>query len=134
MLHLVGQKLAVMAIDPRMLLGACLMLMWVSAIVSAAVDNIPFTVAMIPIILSLEGHGVNITPLWWALVIGVGFGGNGTHVGATANLIVLAESEKCGIPDARITPANWMRVGLPAMFVSLIVASIAYVVFFEFFL
>ena len=134
LLHLIGNKLAVMAEKPEMLLGASLMLMWGSAVLSAAVDNIPFTVAMIPIIVSLESHGVNITPLWWALAIGVGLGGNGTHIGATANLIVVAESEKCGIPEARITPAAWMRVGLPAMFVSLIAASVIYISFFGFFL
>lgn len=134
LLHLVGQNLAVIALEPGKLLAACLLLMWASALLSAAVDNIPFTVAMIPIIVSLEGLGVNITPLWWALAIGVGLGGNGTHIGATANLIVVAESEKCGIADARITPANWMRIGLPAMFTSLIVATVVYAAFFSFFL
>ncbi|MCF6280807.1 MAG: ArsB/NhaD family transporter [Candidatus Polarisedimenticolaceae bacterium] len=134
LLHLVGQELAVVAQQPGKLLMASLILMWGAAVLSAAVDNIPFTVAMIPIIVSLESHGINITPLWWALAIGVGLGGNGTHIGATANLIVVAESEKCGLPEARITPIMWLRIGLPAMFSSLIVASVFYAVFFEFFL
>lgn len=134
LLHLIGQKLAIIAQEPGMLLGTCLLLMWGSAIMSAAVDNIPFTVAMIPVIVSLDSYGVNITPLWWALAIGVGLGGNGTHLGATANLIVVAESEKCGIPEARITPGGWLRVGIPAMLTSLTVASIGYTVFFSFFL
>ena len=100
----------------------------------AIVDNIPFTVAMIPIIVGLESQGVNITPLWWALAIGVGLGGNATHIGATANLIVVAESEECDIPGSRITPLLWLQKGLPTVLVSLVVATIVYAGFFEFFL
>jgi len=84
--------------------------------------------------LGLETMGVNITPLWWALAIGVGLGGNGTHIGATANLIAIAESERCGIKGAVITPAGWMKVGIPTMFFSLMIASIAYSLFFSTFL
>ena len=62
------------------LLLASLVLMWVSAILSALIDNIPFTAAMVPIILGFEAQGVNVTPLWWSLAIGVGMGGNGTHL------------------------------------------------------
>jgi len=133
LLHLIGKELAHMASEPQMLLKAALLLMWVSALLSAVVDNIPFTVAMIPIIHGLDDNGINISPLWWALAIGVGLGGNGTHIGATANIIVVAESEKSGIEGARITPLQWLRIGLPAMFASLVVTSIAFVLFFEFF-
>ena len=117
-----------------MLLVTCLALMWVAAVLSAVVDNIPFTVAMIPIILGLEKSGINVTPLWWALAIGVGLGGNGTHIGATANIIVVTESEKTGDPRSRITPAAWLRVGLPTMVVSLVLASGVYALFFDYFL
>lgn len=135
LLSLIGNHLADMAKEPGMLLTTCLVLMWAAALFSAVVDNIPFTVAMIPIILGLETQGVNITPLWWALAIGVGLGGNGTHVGATANLIVVSESEKIhDRPDARITPKAWLQIGLPTMFVGLLVASVCYALFFEFFL
>lgn len=134
LLDLVGFQLAALARDPEKLLIACLALMWVAAILSAVVDNIPFTVAMIPIILGLEKAGLNISPLWWALAIGVGLGGNGTHVGATANIIAVTESENTGDPRGRITPAAWARVGLPTMFVSLILASIVYALFFDYFL
>ena len=98
------------------------------------VDNILFTVAMIPIIGGLESQGVNITPLWWALAFGVALGGNGTHIAATANIIVVTESENCGIPGARVTPRSWMRLGLPVTFLSLVVASLLYASFFDFFL
>lgn len=134
LLDIVGDSIAAMAQDPAALLMTALILMWIAAILSAAIDNIPFTVAMIPVILGLESQNVNVTPLWWALAIGVGLGGNGTYLGATANIVVVAVSEECGVPDARISARKWLRIGLPTMFVSLIVASIVYAVFFEFFL
>jgi Na+/H+ antiporter NhaD/arsenite permease-like protein len=118
---------------PDQLLVTCLALMWVAAVVSAVVDNIPFTVTMIPIILGLEHQGINVAPLWWALAIGVGLGGNGTHIGATANLIVVAESESSGIAGARITPAHWLRLGIPTTLVSLMLASATFAVFFDYF-
>ncbi|MFB3076544.1 MAG: SLC13 family permease, partial [Lysobacterales bacterium] len=76
------------------LMVACIMLMWGSAVMSAAIDNIPFTAAMIPIILGFETQGINVTPLWWALAIGVGMGGNGTHLGSTANVFIVTISER----------------------------------------
>ena len=133
LLGYLGRGLAVMASDPEKLLLTALFLMWMAAVLSAIVDNIPFTVTMIPIILSLESQGVNIVPFWWALAIGVGLGGNGSHIGATANLIVVAESEKCGIPEARISPMQWLRVGLPATLTGLLLATLVFVFFFEFF-
>ncbi len=134
LLDLVGHKLAALAKEPGEPLMAALILMWISAALSAVVDNIPFTVAMIPIILGLESQGVNITPLWWALAFGVALGGNGTHIAATANIIVVTESENCGVPGARITPRMWLRYGLPVTFLSLLVASLLYALFFDFFL
>jgi Na+/H+ antiporter NhaD/arsenite permease-like protein len=133
LLDLVGGQLADMARDPEKLLLACLALMWVAAVLSAVVDNIPFTVAMIPIIVGLEKAGLDIAPLWWALAIGVGLGGNGTHIGATANIIAVSESEKTGDPRGRITPMAWLRVGIPTMVVSLVLASAVYALFFDYF-
>lgn len=133
LLHLVAQALVDMARDPGQLLLACLLLMWVAAVFSAVIDNIPFTITMIPVILSLESSGVEVAPLWWALAMGVGLGGNGTHIGATANLIAVNASEKCGIADARISPGRWLRVGVPTTLLGLVVASLVFVVFFDFF-
>jgi Na+/H+ antiporter NhaD/arsenite permease-like protein len=133
LLDLFGHRLAILAEDPAMLMFTGLLLMWVAAILSAVVDNIPFTVTMIPIILGLESSGVNIAPLWWALALGVGLGGNGTHLGATANIIAVSESEKSGMLEARITPMIWMRTGMPVMFFGLILASLVYTLFFELF-
>jgi len=119
------------------LLTSALILMWVSAILSAAIDNIPFTAAMIPIIAGLEAQGINITPLWWALAVGVGMGGNGTHLGSTANVYIVTISERAARerndPSLAITPGLWFRKGTPAMIGTLVVSSIVMWVFFDFF-
>jgi len=133
LLHLIGAELSHLAEDPQMLLLTCLLLMWVAALLSAFVDNIPFTVTMIPIIAGLESHGINIQPLWWALALGVGLGGNGTHIGATANIIVVSELEKSKIPNAEISPLQWMRKGFPVMFTGLTVSSVFYILMFDYF-
>lgn len=130
LLHLVGAQLAEHAREPGHLLATALLLMWVAALLSAIIDNIPFTVTMIPIVAALEQQGVNVTPLWWALALGVGLGGNGTHIGATANVICIAEAERAQMPEARITPGRWLRAGLPVMLGSLGVASCALALFF----
>lgn len=132
LLDLIGNQLARLCQDNEQLLFAALLLMWASALLSALIDNIPFTVTMLPIVAGLEAHGVNITPLWWALAIGVGLGGNGSPIGATANIICITESERSRIPGARITTAIWLRRGLPAMLLSLVVASILYAAFFSY--
>jgi len=131
LLGLIGYKLAAVAKDPEMLLIACLLLMWAAALLSAVVDNIPFTVTMIPIVASLDTQGVNVTPMWWALALGVGLGGNGSHIGATANIICVTESERCAIPEARITPMLWLRRGFPVMIVSLVVTTLLFTAFFR---
>lgn len=119
------------------LLLASIALMWVAAVLSAAIDNIPFTAAMIPIILGLETQGINVSPLWWSLAIGVGMGGNGTHIGSTANVYIVTISERLaretGNPAMAITPGMWMKKGLPIMFLTLILSSIMFYVFFDWF-
>jgi Na+/H+ antiporter NhaD/arsenite permease-like protein len=110
------------------LLLASLVLLWVAAIASAAVDNIPFTIAMVPIIHSLGSMGVNTSPLWWVLALGAGFGGNGTPLGSTANVVVVSLSEKTRTP---ITMKFWLKNGLPVMLVTCLVASIFIIFFFE---
>ncbi len=119
------------------LLLASVVLMWVAAVLSAAIDNIPFTAAMIPIILGLETQGINVSPLWWSLAIGVGMGSNGTHIGSTANVYIVTISERLaretGNPAMAITPGLWMKKGLPVMFLTLILSTIMFVAFFEWF-
>jgi Na+/H+ antiporter NhaD/arsenite permease-like protein len=133
LLDLVGQQLAVIAREPENLLMTAMILMWVSAFLSAAVDNIPFTVTMIPIILHLETQGVDVMPLWWALSLGVGLGGNGTHIGSTANVICVAEAERSGVPEFRISPVLWLKKGAPVMLVTLSISSILMTIFFDYY-
>lgn len=119
------------------LLVASLLLMWVAAVLSAMIDNIPFTAAMVPIILGLEAQGINVTPLWWSLAIGVGMGGNGTHLGSTANVFIVTLSERMAKqqndPSLAITPGLWFRKGLPVMLLTLTTSSILMWTFFDFF-
>ncbi len=100
-------------------------LLWLMAILSAIIDNIPITIAMIPIVMELQTTGIDIQPLWWALVFGAGFGGSGTIIGATTNIVITSLSEKT---DAPITPKYWNKRGLPVMLVSCAVASLGYII------
>ncbi len=119
------------------LLTATLVLLWGAAGLSAAIDNIPFTAAMIPILLGMEAQGIHVTPLWWALAVGVGMGGNGTHIGSTANVYIVTISERLAKkendPSLAITPWVWFRSGTPAMLATLIVSSLIFYLFFDFF-
>ena len=119
------------------LLLATVSLMWVGAFMSAAIDNIPFTAAMIPIILGMEAQGINVAPMWWGLAMGVGLGGNGTHIGSTANVFIVTISERLAReendPSLAITPGMWFRKGAPCMLATLVVATVMFVVFFDWF-
>ena len=103
-------------------------LIWIVAILSAVIDNVPITIALIPVIYGLGEAGMDITPLWWALAFGAGFGGNGTIIGSTANIIVATLSEKTRTP---ITSSLWNRRGLPVMLVTCAIASILYVIMYK---
>ena len=103
---------------PLVLTG--LALLWLVAVLSSIVDNVPITIALIPVLLKMGADGIDVTPLWWALVLGAGLGGNGTIIGATANVVVVSLSEKTRTP---ITPLLWSRRGLPVMLTTLVVAS-----------
>jgi Na+/H+ antiporter NhaD/arsenite permease-like protein len=111
--------------------------MWGAAILSAMIDNIPFTAAMVPIILGMETQGINVTPRWGGLAIGVGLGGNGTHLGSTANVFIVTLSERiakdANDPSLAITPGLWFRKGTPAMIITLITSSVIFWLFFDFF-
>jgi len=111
---------------PPLLLG--LGMLWVVAGLSAIVDNVPITIALIPVIQGLGRSGIDIQPLWWALAFGAGFGGNGTIIGSTANIIVTTLSEKTRTP---ITSKLWTKRGLPVMLVTCFIASILYVLLYS---
>jgi Na+/H+ antiporter NhaD/arsenite permease-like protein len=109
------------------LLLSAVLLIWVAAILSGIVDNIPFAVAMVPVIKSLEAEGLAVEPLWWALALGVGFGGNGTPIGATANVIAVTLSERAGRP---ITFRMWFKSGSIVTLVSCAVGTLVFLVIF----
>ena len=102
-LGLISRKLGTVAHSGMAI--AAVAILWISALMSAVVDNIPFTIAMVPVIKALGSEGTSITPLWWALALGVGFGGNATPIGATANVVVVSVSERTPYP---ISPRRWI--------------------------
>ncbi len=71
-------------------------ILWLSAIASGIVDNIPYAATMIPLIQSLGNNGMNTEPLWWALALGADLGGNLTLIGASANVVVASMAERNG--------------------------------------
>lgn len=103
---------------------ASLLIVWVSAIVSAAIDNIPFVATMIPMIKSMEeamGGREMMMPVWWALSLGACFGGNGTLIGASANVIVAGMASREGHP---ISFLGFMKWSVPIMLLTVALATI----------
>jgi Na+/H+ antiporter NhaD/arsenite permease-like protein len=101
-----------------------LAILWVSAVASAVVDNIPFVATMIPVIKSMAptfGGAENLMPLWWSLALGACLGGNGSLVGASANLIVAGFAERAG---HRIRFLPFMLMAFPMMLLSICIASV----------
>jgi len=96
---------------------ALLVITWFSAIASAVVDNIPLTAAMIPLIKAMSAS-MDVYPLWWALSLGACLGGNGTAIGASANVVVLGIAAREGV---RITFMDFLKVGMTIMFVTVMV-------------
>jgi Na+/H+ antiporter NhaD/arsenite permease-like protein len=99
---------------------ACSLILWVAAIMSAFVDNIPFTATMLPIVAYLS----NVIPgaentLWWALALGACFGGNGTIIGASANVVTMGIAESRGY---RISFIGFMKTAFPFMIITILVA------------
>jgi Na+/H+ antiporter NhaD/arsenite permease-like protein len=104
-----------------------LMVLWVSGIISGFLDNIPFTITMIPIIhLLLESNPIPNNILWWALALGACFGGNITIIGASANIISVGIAKKYGV---EISFIDFMKKGLIVTLISLFVASIYLVIY-----
>lgn len=105
------------------------MIIWISAIASAFIDNIPFAATMIPLIYAIYNTesiaavfgGLTINPLWWALSFGVGFGGNGTVIGSSAGIVATGLAEVNG---HKITFNQFTRVGFPFMIASVAVGSV----------
>lgn len=99
-----------------------MLILWLSAIASAFVDNIPFVATMIPLIKDMGALGLtNLEPLWWSLALGACLGGNGTLVGASANVIVAGLAAQEGY---QISFIKFLKVGFPLMLLSILIASV----------
>ena len=98
-----------------------LLLLWVSAIISSFLDNIPFVATLIPLVQALGQGGMDIEPLWWAISLGACLGGNGTLIGASANVVLSGISNRNCHP---ITFASYLKVGFPLMIVSVVISMI----------
>jgi Na+/H+ antiporter NhaD/arsenite permease-like protein len=100
-----------------------MVILWGSAVASAVVDNIPFVASTIPLIKAMAptfGGAENLMPLWWSLSLGACLGGNGTLVGASANLIVAGFAERAG---HRIKFVPFMLMAFPLMLLSIVISS-----------
>jgi Na+/H+ antiporter NhaD/arsenite permease-like protein len=101
-----------------------LSMLWVSAVLSAIIDNIPFVATMIPVIQNMAptfGGEQALLPLWWALSLGACLGGNGTLIGASANLTVAGIGERAGVPFRFLT---FMKVAFPLMLISIVISHV----------
>jgi Na+/H+ antiporter NhaD/arsenite permease-like protein len=99
-------------------------ILWVSAVLSAIVDNIPFVATMIPLIKNMApafGGAQHIEPLWWCLSLGACLGGNGTLIGASANLTVAGIGERNKVPFSFIT---YTLYAFPMMLVSVAICNV----------
>jgi len=97
-------------------------ILWVSAIASAFIDNIPFVATMIPLILQMgQMTDMNIMPLWWALSLGACLGGNGTAIGASANVVAIGIAEREGY---RITFGHYFKVAFPVMLLTIAISTV----------
>jgi len=104
-----------------------LMVLWVSGIASGFLDNIPFTITMIPIIhLLLESNPIPNNILWWSLALGACLGGNITIIGASANIVSVGIAKKYGV---EISFIDFMKKGIIVTLISLVIASIYLVIF-----
>lgn len=99
-----------------------LLILWISAIASAFIDNIPFVATMIPLINAMgQIGGIDVTPLWWSLSLGACLGGNGTLIGASANLVVAGIAGKHGNP---ISFKEYFKIGFPMMLLSVAISTV----------
>ena len=97
-------------------------LIWLAGVLSGIIDNVPLTIALIPVIHSLGSiHGIHLNSYWWALALGAVLGGISSPVGSSANVISVSLSERTDNP---ITFSKWIKVGLPLTFVNLTLASL----------
>ena len=111
------------------LIAAMLMIMWSGAFLSALVDNIPFTAAMLPIVGNLTAHipGAGTKALYYCLSVGSAMGGNGSLIGSSPNLVTAGIAERAGYP---ITYMYFLKKGIPAVIITVALAGLWLVLHF----
>ena len=100
---------------------AIVLIVWASALISAFLDNIPFVATLIPMIQTMQQGGMVVMPLWWALSLGACLGGNGSLIGASANVVLAGVSAKNGYP---ITFMSYLKKGFPLMLLSVAICTV----------
>ncbi|MFL2969620.1 MAG: ArsB/NhaD family transporter [Candidatus Poseidoniaceae archaeon] len=104
------------------LAAAVLIILWVSAIASAFIDNIPYTATMIPVVMQIADElSIELSPLIWALAFGACLGGNGTLIGASANVVTAGMAEEAGYP---ISFNEFFKAGFPVMILTTAIVSL----------
>ncbi|EJP32138.1 citrate transporter [Selenomonas sp. FOBRC9] len=102
--------------------ATAMLILWMSAIASAFIDNIPFVATLIPLIQDMGQMGLSdLTPMWWSLALGACLGGNGTLIGASANVVVASMAAQRGRP---ISFLSFMKVAFPVMIFTIIVSNV----------
>lgn len=102
--------------------ATAILILWMSAFASAFIDNIPFVATLIPLIQNMGQMGLsNLDPMWWSLALGACLGGNGTLIGASANVVVASMSAQRGRP---ISFLGFMKVAMPVMIFTIIISNI----------
>ena len=130
------QMIDLTAPTPTDMFTLSMVMVWFSAIASAIVDNIPYVATMNPLLVDLAEKVIGpstdlkgfelmqhptMLPVWWALALGACLGGNGTAIGASANVIVVGMSEKAG---NKITFLRFMKYGMPVMFLTVAISAV----------
>lgn len=112
-------------------LRATLLILWATGLLTSVVDRISTTVAMAPVIIHIGAVStLSVEPLWWALAMGVGFGGNATPIGSAAGIVTVGLANKYNID---ISLKEWVRVGIPAAMISLLLCTFVLIVFWGFY-
>ncbi|MGB9730730.1 ArsB/NhaD family transporter [Calditerrivibrio nitroreducens] len=126
-------SIKILEITQGNLMATSMLIIWFSAFASAFIDNIPYVATMNPLIINMAAqlwpdekgvallHHPELLPLWWSLALGACLGGNGTMIGASANVIVVGIANKAG---EKITFLKFLKYGMPTMLLTVIVSSI----------
>ena len=102
--------------------ATAMLILWMSAFASAFIDNIPFVATLIPLIQDMGAMGLqNLDPLWWSLSLGACLGGNGTLIGASANVVVASMAAQRG---KQISFLGFMKLAFPLMLLSIAISSV----------